>query len=101
MGRETVRRFVERSDCVLMLGAFMTDINLGINTANLHTGQCISASSENVRIRHHCYEDVPLKDFVKRLIASGVKGAKRKMPAAKRRELAKGGHKDRSALRTP
>lgn len=89
MGRDTVRQFVERSDCVLMLGAFMTDINLGINTANLHTGQCISASSENVRIRHHSYEDVPLKDFVKGLIASGIKGAKRKLPAAKRGELGK------------
>ncbi|NIA06325.1 MAG: alpha-keto acid decarboxylase family protein [Actinobacteria bacterium] len=89
MGRDTVRQFVERSDCVLMLGAFMTDINLGINTANLHTGQCISASSENVRIRHHCYEDVLLKDFVKGLIASGIKGTKRKRPAVKRGELGK------------
>ena len=89
MGREGVRRFVEGSDCVLMLGAFMTDINLGINTANLHTGQCISASSEQVRIRHHLYEDVPLKDFVRGLIAAAIKGAKRKLSAANRAELGK------------
>ena len=99
MGRDTVRQFVERSDCVLMLGAFMTDINLGINTANLHTGQCISASSENVRIRHHSYENVPLKDFVKGLIASGIKGAKRKLPAAKRGELGKFTLRAKSAIK--
>src|SRR5438552_14220252 len=35
MGRDDVRRYVETSDCVLLLGAFMTDINLGIYTAQL------------------------------------------------------------------
>ena len=35
MGREDVRQYVEGSDCVILLGAFMTDINLGIYTARL------------------------------------------------------------------
>ena len=35
MGRQEVRQFVEDSDCVIILGAFMTDVNLGIYTANL------------------------------------------------------------------
>src|SRR5207245_11459943 len=35
MGRDDVRCYVETSDCVLLLGAFMTDINLGIYTAQL------------------------------------------------------------------
>ena len=39
MGREDVTRFVEESDCVLLLGAFMTDINMGIYTANLDPAQ--------------------------------------------------------------
>jgi thiamine pyrophosphate-dependent acetolactate synthase large subunit-like protein len=39
MGRETVRKFVEESDCVILLGTFMTDINLGIYTANLDPGK--------------------------------------------------------------
>jgi len=30
MGRDDVRRYVESSDCLIMLGAFMTDVNLGI-----------------------------------------------------------------------
>ena len=42
MGREDVRRYVESSDCVIMLGAFMTDINLGIFTARLDPARSIS-----------------------------------------------------------
>ena len=83
MGQAFVRRFVESSDCVLMLGAFMTDINLGINTADLHTGQCISASSEQVRIRHHIYENVGLREFVQGLTAARTKVAKRRLPKGK------------------
>src|SRR5438876_11796164 len=46
MGRDEVRRYVEDSDCVIMLGAFMTDINLGIYTARLDPARSIYATSE-------------------------------------------------------
>ena len=55
MGREEVTQFVESSDCVILLGAFMTDINLGIYTANLDPARCIDATSEALRISHHHY----------------------------------------------
>lgn len=67
MGHDDVTRYVEESDCVLMLGTFMTDINLGINTANLDPGRCIYATSEQMRIRHHHYHDVLLPDFIHEL----------------------------------
>jgi indolepyruvate decarboxylase len=68
MGREDVRQYVESSDCVIMLGAFMTDINLGIYTARLDPGHSISATSEKLSIRYHTYEDVRFKDFVRGLL---------------------------------
>ncbi len=68
MGREDVRRYVESSDCVLMLGAFMTDINLGIYTAQLDPVRSICATSEKLSIRYHSYEDVRFKDFVRGLL---------------------------------
>src|SRR6266704_701292 len=58
MGRDDVRKYVEDSDCVIMLGAFMTDINLGIYTAHLEPARCIYATSEKFSIRYHVYEDV-------------------------------------------
>ena len=64
MGREDVRHYVESSDCVILLGAFMTDINLGIYTAHLDPARSISATSEKLSIRYHTYEDVRFKDFV-------------------------------------
>jgi indolepyruvate decarboxylase len=64
MGRDDVRQYVESSDCVIMLGAFMTDINLGVYTARLDLGRAIYATSEKLSIRYHTYEEVRFKDFL-------------------------------------
>ena len=69
LGREEITKYVEGSDCVLMLGTFMTDINLGIYTAELDMSDCILVTSEQLRIRHHHFHDVTLSDFVKTLAA--------------------------------
>jgi indolepyruvate decarboxylase len=68
MGREEVRQYVEQSDCVIMLGAFMTDINLGVYTARLDPARSIYATSEKLSIRYHTYEDVRFKDFMRGLL---------------------------------
>ena len=64
MGKQEVRAFVEDSDCVIILGAFMTDVNLGIYTANLDRARSIYATSEKLTVRYHTYEDVMLDDFI-------------------------------------
>src|SRR2546430_16651524 len=69
-GRDDVRRYVETSDCVILLGAFMTDINLGIYTAQLDPARSIYATSEKLSIRYHTYENVRFKDFVHGLLKS-------------------------------
>ena len=53
MGREDVREYVESSDCVILLGFFMTDINLGVFTARLDQARCIRATSEKMSVRFH------------------------------------------------
>jgi indolepyruvate decarboxylase len=69
MGRDEITKYVEASDCVVMLGTFMTDINLGIYTAELDLGDCIYVTSEECRVRYHHYHDVQLTDFVRALAA--------------------------------
>lgn len=86
MGRESVREFVEDSDCVILLGTFMTDINLGIFTANLDPGKCIYATSEKLRIRHHHFHDVLLPDFIKGLAKANLNAVKRPMPKSETKE---------------
>ncbi|MCO6457060.1 MAG: alpha-keto acid decarboxylase family protein [Pirellulaceae bacterium] len=81
MGRSEVTQFVEESDCVLLAGAFMTDINLGIYTANLDPSRCIYATSEQLRIRHHHYHAVLLGDFLSELTARGPSPVPRAIPA--------------------
>ena len=80
MGREEVTQYVEESDCVLLLGAFMTDINLGIYTAQLDVRNCIYATSEQLQISYHHYPNVPLEDFLDRLTRANSKPAHRVIP---------------------
>jgi indolepyruvate decarboxylase len=76
MGREDVRRAVEGADCLLILGAFMTDIDLGIDTARLDAAKTINVTSERIAIKRHVYEDIELQDFLNGLLAE-VPPAKR------------------------
>jgi TPP-dependent 2-oxoacid decarboxylase len=80
MGNDVITRFVEESDCLLLLGTFMTDINLGIYTANLDPRKCIYATSEQLRIRHHHYQNVLLPDFMRELAARRPKPPRRAIP---------------------
>jgi indolepyruvate decarboxylase len=77
MGRKAVTEYVESSDCVLLLGTFMTDINLGIFTAHLDPGNCIYATSEKLRIGHHHFHDVLLSDFIRGLARVEIKPKKK------------------------
>jgi indolepyruvate decarboxylase len=84
MGQEKVRRVVERADCVLILGAFMTDINLGIYTAELDEAKTIYATAERIAIKRHSFDDVSLKDFIDHLGKAAL-GSTHKMVAAHRK----------------
>ncbi len=82
MGNPDVTQFVEDSDMILLLGAFLTDINLGIFSANLDPNRCIYATSEQLRISHHHYHDVPLKDFLLGLRDAKPTATDRVIPAS-------------------
>lgn len=80
MGRAEVTQFVEESDCVLLLGTFMTDINLGIYTAKLDLPKCIYVTSEQLQISHHFYHGIPLNAFLDGLIKSNPTPRVREIP---------------------
>lgn len=89
MGRKSVTRFVEESDCVILLGTFMTDINLGIYTAKLDPGRCVYVTSEQLRIGHHHFHDVLLRDFIRGLGAEKLRKSKTPFPAREPRQNGK------------
>ena len=80
MGRPEVTELVEAADCLLMLGCFLTDINMGIWTAKLDPSKCIDATSEALRIKRHHYCDVRLDDFIRGLHARRLKVASTPFP---------------------
>jgi TPP-dependent 2-oxoacid decarboxylase len=65
--RETVRRQVEDSDCLLSLGVWMTDLDTGLFSMNLDNRRMISVGGGQVRIGSHYYHDVQLGDFIREL----------------------------------
>ncbi len=69
MGRENVRDYVEKSDCIIVLGTMMTDLNLGIYTANIDRRFSVYACKDRVAVGHHAYDDVRMEDFIRGLAA--------------------------------
>jgi TPP-dependent 2-oxoacid decarboxylase len=59
--------YVENSDCVILLGAFLTDVFMGMKTATLNRRQTILANTERLTIGYHSYEHVRLDDFLRSL----------------------------------
>jgi TPP-dependent 2-oxoacid decarboxylase len=62
--RDSVRQLVESADCILQLGALMTDFNTGGFTTHLDDAKTISATIRSVKIKHHQYANVNLHEFI-------------------------------------
>jgi len=69
MGRESTRAFVEQSDCVILLGAMLTDINLGINTAVIDRASSVYAGKDRISVGFRSYDGIRLEDFLPALAA--------------------------------
>ena len=62
--RDYVRDRVGSADCILQLGALMTDFNTGGFTTNHDESKMISANIGYVKIKYHYYENVHIHDFI-------------------------------------
>ena len=72
MGHEDVREYVETSDCLILLGALMSDVDLGIFTAKLDPACSIDVTHEKTSIRFHSYANVRMEDFLKGLTETEI-----------------------------
>ena len=64
---EHVRKYVESSDLVLMLGTFITDMSMGFYTARLDRERTVLATTERVSVQYHRYESIQFRDFLESL----------------------------------
>ena len=60
---EVIEHFA-KSDCVIMLGVMMTDMNLGFLPLRNKKRNTICATSRTMQIRNHTYTNVQFVDFV-------------------------------------
>jgi len=72
MGFAAVRDYVESSDCQILLGAFMTDVNLGQYTAHIDQEKTIYVTSEQCSVRYRNYARVRLHDFLEGLLTASI-----------------------------
>jgi TPP-dependent 2-oxoacid decarboxylase len=73
MSSEQVRQYVEASDCLILLGVFLTDIDLGIFTSHLDQGRSISSTSDKTSIHFHTYHGVYLNGFLNGLLKAAIR----------------------------
>lgn len=79
-----VQKYVEESDCIIMLGAFITDVFLGMNTTDLKRKNIILLTTEKARVGFRTYEHVVFGDFLERLLHSPAmkpRSAPKSLPA--------------------
>jgi indolepyruvate decarboxylase len=67
---EPLRRVVEKSDCVLLLGERVSDTSLGISADCINQSNTILCISRDVFVRHHRYQNTPLDQLVDQLLGS-------------------------------
>jgi len=63
---------VENSDCIIMLGAFITDVFLGMNTTDLKRKNIVLLTTEKARVGLRTYEKVQFKDFLTGMLATSA-----------------------------
>jgi len=64
LSEAATQQYVEESDCVLMLGTFITDVFLGQYTAHLDRKKSIVVTTEKATIGLHAYNNIRFDDFL-------------------------------------
>jgi indolepyruvate decarboxylase len=70
---EHVRKYLESSDLVLMLGTFITDMSMGFYTAKLDRDRTVLATTERVNVQYHRYESIQFRDFLTALTKAKIR----------------------------
>jgi TPP-dependent 2-oxoacid decarboxylase len=74
IGRDEVQQFVNDSDCLLILGTHLTDIeDMSVNSPLIAEGRTVHATSDRIAVKHHRYEDVRFDEFVRTLSELALK----------------------------
>lgn len=72
VGQEKARQYVESSDCLIILGATLSDTTLGMFTAQIDQKSIIYVSAEKLSVMYHHYDNIDIRDFFDALIDAHI-----------------------------
>lgn len=67
MSLDEIKDYVEGSDTIFILGVILNDVNTGLFTSELKQKQKITATTKEIKVNHHHYDDIHLTDLVQGL----------------------------------
>lgn len=68
VARDEVKAFVNETDCLLILGSILSDVeDLDARSSLFSDGHTIHATADRIAIRHHRYDTIRFEDFVRAL----------------------------------
>jgi indolepyruvate decarboxylase len=67
------KEYVDNSDCVILLGTFVTDVFFGFIPTELDKAGTILVTTEKCRVGYRTYDNVRMEDFMDALLAAPVK----------------------------
>jgi TPP-dependent 2-oxoacid decarboxylase len=71
IARNEVQQFINASDCLLILGSILSDVeDLDADSPLLSEGRTIHATADRVAIKHHRYDAIRFQDFVRALVTN-------------------------------
>jgi len=70
------QEYIDNSDCVILLGAFLSDVLLGFSSQKLSRQKCITLNTEKAYVGLHTYEYLQLKDILKGLLNAKIERRK-------------------------
>ncbi|MDP1835169.1 MAG: thiamine pyrophosphate-binding protein [Chlamydiales bacterium] len=86
MSLQEVQDFAHNSDCGIILGVMLSDVDTGMFTAHLYDEKKIIATPSGITIGYHYYPDVLFEDFMRGLATSKSKASfKMEIPSARNR----------------
>ncbi|MCE3232408.1 MAG: pdc [Rickettsiaceae bacterium] len=67
------QEYIENSDCIILMGAFISDVLLGFYSAKLSRENTIVISKDKMQVGLHSYEYVEFKDVLQGLVKAKIK----------------------------
>ena len=70
MTPDAIKEAVEGADCVIAIGAMVTDFNTGMFTSTINLGQTVALHHDGLHVKHHHYADLGMKEFLEAMTAA-------------------------------